>query len=197
MGFDRIPISLAIVVHLAVVRNGLPEVAMLRLVVSTLAVEDVSRYRDTVHLSIFTMGAWTTVVLFFFFVLILIKSWSPRVISIKVVHTLVQLLGRSAVVVFNVVVLHHRVSDASVQRKWSPPREVVVVRSLQLLLVRKRRVKVLLGSLEINWRLLLFIRVLNIELKLVTNRGKLTLLELLLSALLVGCVVGAIHRLGL
>jgi hypothetical protein len=168
-------------------------VAIRRLVVSTLVVEDVSWYRETIHLSIFTMGAWTTVILFFF-VLILIKSWSPRMISIEVVHTLVQLLRRSALVVLNVVVLHHRVGDASVQCQWSPPMEVVVLWRLQLLLVREWRMKVLLGSLEINWRLLLFIRVLNIELKLVTNRGKLSLFELLLSALLVGCVVGAIHR---
>jgi hypothetical protein len=152
MGFNRIPVPFAVIVHLTLVRYRVSEVAMRRLVVSTLAVEDVSRYRDTVHETIFTMGAWTTVILFFF-VLILIKSWSPRMISIKVVHTLVHLLLRSALVVLNVVVLHHRVGDASVQCQWSPLMEVVVLWSLQLLLVRERRMKVLLGRLEINWRL--------------------------------------------
>lgn len=193
MGFNRIPVPFAVVVHLTLVRYRLSEVAMLRLVISTLAVEDVSWYRDTIHLSIFTMGARTTIVLFFY-VLVLIKSWRPRMISIKIIHALVQLLGRSSLVVLNVVVLHYRVSDASVLSQWSPTLEVVVLWSLQLLLVREWRVEVLLRSLVVIRRLLLFIRVLHIELELVTNRGKLTVLELVGNALLESCVLGAIHR---
>jgi hypothetical protein len=113
MGFNRIPVPFAVVVHLTLVRYGVSEVVIRRLVVSTLAVEDVSWYRDTIHLSTLTMGAWTTVILFFF-VLILIKSRSSRITSIKIVHALVHLLRRCNLVVLNVVLLHYRVSDASV-----------------------------------------------------------------------------------